>query len=136
MPSVPKNIHIIEYQQVSYLAEFSSILGHSSSSTPQGSPHPDPKASRRIWIFAVLPKDVAKVLCRPNILFTNELKFTRGGVTNSHNHLVWSDENPLAVTERDQQHYFSINNLAGTFHRHGDFLSSTSQFSRFDYGDT
>nr|CAI5840589.1 unnamed protein product [Callosobruchus analis] len=43
------------------------------------------------------------------ILFTDEVSFTRSGVTNLHNRHVYADVNPHAIVERHFQHEFRIN---------------------------
>jgi len=42
-------------------------------------------------------------------LFTNEAKFNRDGVNNTHNSHVWADENPHATVESNFQLRFSVN---------------------------
>jgi hypothetical protein len=47
-----------------------------------------------------------------NVLFTDEVGFTRDGVFNFHGH-VWAKINPRATRETSFQHRFSINVWAG-----------------------
>lgn len=47
------------------------------------------------------------------ILWTDEAKFTRAGITNHRNHHLWLNENPHAVRPASFQHEFSINVWAG-----------------------
>jgi len=57
--------------------------------------------------------------CRQNALFpdrilwTDEATFTPNGVFNSHNFLLWADENPHAVRQSTFQYRWSINVWAG-----------------------
>jgi len=71
-----------------------------------------------------LEEDVARRLdlCRwvianrrliPFILFTDEARFTRDGINNTHNSRRWSDKNPHAIVERNSHHRFSVNVWCG-----------------------
>jgi hypothetical protein len=46
--------------------------------------------------------------CRliPSVLFTDEAKFTRDSINNTHNSHWWSDKNPHAIVEGNSQHHF------------------------------
>lgn len=52
------------------------------------------------------------------ILFTDEARFTRRGITNLHNNHVYAEENPHAVQERHFQREFSINVWMGIIDNH------------------
>jgi len=43
------------------------------------------------------------------IMFTDETKFNRDGVNNTHKSHVWADENPHATVESNFQLRFSVN---------------------------
>ena len=50
-----------------------------------------------------------------NILFTDEVSFTRNGINNFHTIHVWAEENPHAVLAWGHQNRFSLNVWGGTF---------------------
>ena len=47
------------------------------------------------------------------ILFTDEARFTRNGMTNIHNAHIWAEENPRAIVETHHQVNFKVNVWAG-----------------------
>ncbi|KAJ4440315.1 hypothetical protein ANN_08454 [Periplaneta americana] len=47
------------------------------------------------------------------VLFTDEVQFTRDGITNFHNQHIWAYENPLATVPSHHQVRFSLNMWAG-----------------------
>ena len=51
----------------------------------------------------------------PNILWTDESLFTRGGMFNVHNEHYWDTENPYVFRERGFQKRFKINDLTSVF---------------------
>lgn len=48
-----------------------------------------------------------------NVLFTDEAKFSRTMIVNSHNSHIWSIDNPHAITQVNHQYQFSLNVWAG-----------------------
>ncbi|KAK4322811.1 hypothetical protein Pmani_006476 [Petrolisthes manimaculis] len=52
------------------------------------------------------------------VMFSDEVKFTRNGMVNQQNTHTWTTVNPHATTTRGHQKCFSINVLAGIFGDH------------------
>ena len=48
-----------------------------------------------------------------NILWTDELQFTRDGITNFHNFHTWAEKNPHQIKQTSFQHRLSLNVWAG-----------------------
>lgn len=74
----------------------------------------DPDYAARIVFCAWINRTIRQepdVLSR--ILWTDEAKFTRAGITNHRNDHLWLAENPHAVRPGQFQHEFSINVWAG-----------------------
>jgi hypothetical protein len=51
------------------------------------------------------------VIC--NVFFTDETHFTRDGVNNTRNSLLWGRDNPHGTVESDYQHRFTVNVWCG-----------------------
>lgn len=74
---------------------------------------PDDYEARVGFCRWLLNRDVEQYHFFRKILWTDEARFTREGVFNSHNMHIWATENPKAMRESSFQHRFSINLWAG-----------------------
>lgn len=69
--------------------------------------------ARVVFCRWLLNEDIVQYHFFKKILWTDEARFTREGVFNSHNMHLWATENPKAMRESSFQHRFSINVWAG-----------------------
>lgn len=74
---------------------------------------PNDYEARVVFCRWLLNKDVEQYHFFKKILWTDEARFTKEGVFNSHNMHVWATENPKAMRESSFQNRFSINVWAG-----------------------
>jgi len=68
----------------------------------------------------------------PNILFTDDVHFTRDGVNNTRNSNLWDRDNSHGTVETNCQHRFSVNVCCGVI---GDQMTGPYIFPQCLTGD-